>query len=1175
MIRMTKLDTSENELEAGPERPLALKTPAKKFPRDLTGKHLQDDARDASPARTLRRDRSMGEGLGVSKENGGEESGTILQDKEDQDDLQGASIDDPDPRIRWASRNGFNSRESYKDLQAILRLLQDWFILPQDMQQEGEIDRGSFGSIFTGKFCDQPVAIKHVGNMSAGSGMSYPQIFRAMRLELSIASTLQHPNIVQFRGMTAFFPIDQEQDAQFYIGFVFELCPEGSLFSLIHRKKAMKTYTFLMRMSIARDIACGMSYVHERNIVHRDLSTRNILLGAGRQVKIADFGCARQIVGDSYESTTISGSPAYMSPEQLQGRDLTLKVDVWAVGVIMWELLNEEIPWSDRRNCNDRKALAKHVAVGGARLRKTPNNKLTRDETARSTVNDIMEAAFQASTDKRPSMSKMHQRLQTMTDAHEHVALELEACQQRLESQLRSFYAKHNPTKIAEVSDLASLFQGKEHVLNERLRASYKEDLTTFQANGPEVSSSVSVHGSSSAEDVPSPDDIAEKLKVFYMHLNPAKMKAVPLLLKRYEGDYLGLNQELRSKYSLDLRASKDEIMRASSSSSNDDTAQRKASKPVGGSMKPMTAEPTCSSDAMAEALANTSETALLPTKSPARSTLPRGTSAPPMQESPPPPTTAKTAQDERRSLLTFFYEKMNPSKVKDVSHVLTSFRNKEAILNDSLRKTYGVDLSSSRQEIIDAQVRREEQKRLAAQAVAAGALVAEDAAKMSLTTQEVEEEFKSGAEGKRGEDLAAAEEGEGSSNNKAAASAKTVTATEVQGQSGQGQGNGFSQVRGANLNDGTQKVASEKEEDADAIADMKGRLFRFYIAWNVFDPPNVGTIAATYVNSPDKLNKRLRSKYQGTDLTWTPEQIGLHIESLESHGSHRDNGNSGGADGRGSPGAGEECAQTRVEKLALLLSAFYKTWNVSRGDEDTRNLAHAYCDKVDALNRQLQTKYFGTDLTWSASALDEKARSVRHEENLQREDEQKRLQARDARVAEVRDKLSEFYAAWALDQGASAIESDADNFIQSPASFNTTLRSLYHGTDLSWAPQDVRDKVHDVRAQARLTALVEKLVPFYTFWGADDANSEATRMASTFLDDVVSLKMHLRAAYHGISPPSTPFGSSLLSRFCSAGLLCRASGLCGLSQSICTLTSILFLFLICTLFDPNDATLI
>jgi serine/threonine protein kinase len=161
-----------------------------------------------------------------------------------------------------------------------------------------------------------------------------------------------------------------------------------------------------------------------------------------------------------------------MSPEQLQGRDLTLKVDVWAVGVIMWELLNEEIPWSDRRNCNDRKALAKHVAVGGARLRKTPNNKLTRDETARSTVHDIMEAAFQASTDKRPSMSKMHQRLRTMTDAHEHVALELEAYQQRLESQLRSFYAKHNPTKIAEVPDLASLFQGRPHDVSSKWRGS-------------------------------------------------------------------------------------------------------------------------------------------------------------------------------------------------------------------------------------------------------------------------------------------------------------------------------------------------------------------------------------------------------------------------------------------------------------------------------------------------------------------------------------------------------------------------------------------------------------------------------------------------------------------------------------------------------------------------------
>ncbi len=57
---------------------------------------------------------------------------------------------------------------------------------------------------------------------------------------------------------------------------------------------------------------------------------------------MADFGCARKVKGETLVTTTISGSPAYMAPEQLEGADLTDKIDVWAFGVLMWEIIQEQ-----------------------------------------------------------------------------------------------------------------------------------------------------------------------------------------------------------------------------------------------------------------------------------------------------------------------------------------------------------------------------------------------------------------------------------------------------------------------------------------------------------------------------------------------------------------------------------------------------------------------------------------------------------------------------------------------------------------------------------------------------------------------------------------------------------------------------------------------------------------
>ena len=119
-------------------------------------------------------------------------------------------------------------------------------------------------------------------------------------------------------------------------------------------------------MKYALEVARGMSYIHAKGIIHRDLNSRNILLTHEGHAKVADFGCARKLKGSALTTTTISGSPAYMAPEQLDGADLTDKVDVWAYGVLLWELVSEQVPWANKGNSLD--ALKRVVCTQGERL---------------------------------------------------------------------------------------------------------------------------------------------------------------------------------------------------------------------------------------------------------------------------------------------------------------------------------------------------------------------------------------------------------------------------------------------------------------------------------------------------------------------------------------------------------------------------------------------------------------------------------------------------------------------------------------------------------------------------------------------------------------------------------------------------------------------------------------
>src|SRR5436305_14543830 len=95
-------------------------------------------------------------------------------------------------------------------------------------------------------------------------------------------------------------------------------------------------------MGIARQICRGLEAAHEQGIIHRDIKPQNVLIDHKGEVKLMDFGIAR--MAEAHEGMTqaglIVGTPHYMSPEQVQGRQLAPRSDVYSMGVLIYEMIS-------------------------------------------------------------------------------------------------------------------------------------------------------------------------------------------------------------------------------------------------------------------------------------------------------------------------------------------------------------------------------------------------------------------------------------------------------------------------------------------------------------------------------------------------------------------------------------------------------------------------------------------------------------------------------------------------------------------------------------------------------------------------------------------------------------------------------------------------------------------
>jgi len=128
---------------------------------------------------------------------------------------------------------------------------------------------------------------------------------------------------------------------------VTEYVPNGSLFDVLRNKNLKSVLDPTSKTIIALGIAKGMEELHKNGVIHRDLKSLNVLLDQNMYPKICDFGVSRFRTAESEFLTRQIGTPHWMAPEQIQTTTYTQKIDVYAYGMLLWEIETACIPFSD------------------------------------------------------------------------------------------------------------------------------------------------------------------------------------------------------------------------------------------------------------------------------------------------------------------------------------------------------------------------------------------------------------------------------------------------------------------------------------------------------------------------------------------------------------------------------------------------------------------------------------------------------------------------------------------------------------------------------------------------------------------------------------------------------------------------------------------------------------
>ncbi len=203
------------------------------------------------------------------------------------------------------------------------------------------IGEGGMGSVYEAEHTviQRKVAVKVMHNEFS----KMPEVVERFFREAQASSAIGHPNIIEV------FDVGIEEDGAVFI--VMELLTGEPLLERLRRGELLSPET---AVAIILQVLSALVVAHNKGIIHRDLKPDNVFLSVdarGRhEVKLLDFGIAKvqgALDGDQglTKTGTVLGTPNYMSPEQARGRDVDARIDIWAAGVMLYQMLSGRLPY--------------------------------------------------------------------------------------------------------------------------------------------------------------------------------------------------------------------------------------------------------------------------------------------------------------------------------------------------------------------------------------------------------------------------------------------------------------------------------------------------------------------------------------------------------------------------------------------------------------------------------------------------------------------------------------------------------------------------------------------------------------------------------------------------------------------------------------------------------------
>lgn len=382
-----------------------------------------------------------------------------------------------------------------------------------DIKFEGMIGEGSFGQVHRGFLWSQEVAVKKI------KGESLQANAKDFMQEVEIMKTLRHPNIVEFLGVCV------EPSC---LCIVTEYLSQGSLEDMLKAQEAKGKKLSMPRIiSLAKDIARGLNWLHHKRIIHRDLKPANILLDQNGKGKIADFGLShmRKRISDVGGFYGLAGTSCYMAPEVLKKEPYGLRADVFSFGLVLCEMVIGKYPYDD--DAPTASAEFEAQIVQGLRPEipaECPKG-----------LKSLIESCWQDDADRRPSVDQILEQLdsldnQVRAEMSSQILDELPEPVQKLFEEQRQLWEEEKQEVKRQSKQLKqaerTIRSLRAQIARERRAREETERALQRQLEGDGASTSSSAAAGSSASSLPfSPVRTrATRMKLAFAHF--AKQKA-------------------------------------------------------------------------------------------------------------------------------------------------------------------------------------------------------------------------------------------------------------------------------------------------------------------------------------------------------------------------------------------------------------------------------------------------------------------------------------------------------------------------------------------------------------------------------------------------------------------------------------------------------------------------